>query len=98
MKAFAWDEDKNELLKHERGVSFEEVVFHINNGDLLARLDHPNRVKYSHQQIFVVLVRDYVYMVPFVEDEGKYFLKTIIPNRKLTKEHLGERKDEDETD
>lgn len=90
MKTFAWEEDKNELLKRERGVSFEEVVFHINNGDLLARLDHPNRVKYSHQQIFVVLVGDYVYMVPFVEDEEKYFLKTIIPSRKLTKEYLAE--------
>lgn len=98
MKPFAWDEDKNELLKRERGVSFEEVVFHINNGDLLARLDHPNRTKYSHQQIFVVWVGDYVYMVPFVEDREKYFLKTIIPSRKLTKEFLEEREDKDETD
>lgn len=98
MKPFAWDEDKNELLKRERGVSFEEVVFHINNGDLLARLDHPNRTKYSHQQIFVVWVGDYVYMVPFVEDREKYFLKTIIPIRKLTKEFLEEREDKDETD
>lgn len=98
MKTFAWDEGKNELLKHERSVSFEEVVFHINNGDLLARLDHPNRTKYSHQQIFVVLIGEYVYMVPFVEDEEKYFLKTIIPSRKLAKEYLRERKDEDETD
>ena len=95
---FAWDEDKNAALKRERHVSFEEVVFHINNGDLLARLDHPNRTKYSHQQIFVVLVGDYVYMVPFVEDEGKYFLKTIIPSRKLTKEFLEEREGEDEAE
>ena len=98
MKTFTWDEDKNELLKRKRGVSFEEVVFHINNGDLLARLDHPNRAKYSHQQIFVVLIGDYVYMVPFVEDEEKYFLKTIIPSRKLAKEYLRERKDEHEAD
>lgn len=98
MKLFAWDEDKNELLKRERGVSFEEVVFHINNGDLLARLDHPNRARYSHQQIFVVLVGNYVCMVPFVEDEEKYFLKTIIPSRKLTKGFLEEKEDEDATD
>ena len=98
MKTFVWDEGKNELLKHKRGVSFGEVVFHINNGDLLAGLDHPNRAKYSHQQIFVVLVGDYIYMVPFVEDDEKYFLKTIIPSRKLAKEYLRERKDEYETD
>ncbi len=93
MKTFAWDDDKNELLKRERGVSFEEIVFHINNGGLLARLDHPNRVKYPHQQIFVVLVSDYVYMVPFVEDEEKYFLKTIVPSRRLTRD-FWERKEE----
>ena len=98
MKIFVWDEDKNELLKRERNVSFEEVVFHIYNGDLLARLDHPNRTKYSHQQTFIVLVGNYVYMVPFVEDSEKYFLKTIIPSRKLTKEFLEESEDEDETE
>ena len=94
MKTFAWDEDKNALLKQERGISFEEIVFHIYNGDLLARLDHPNQAKYAHQKVFVVLTGDYVYMVPFVEDAEKYFLKTIIPSRKLKREYVQERKDE----
>ncbi len=91
MKVFAWDEEKNNLLKLERGITFEEVVYHINNGDLLATLDHPNRAKYFHQQVFILAVDGYVYMVPFVEDEEKYFLKTIIPSRKLTREYLGGR-------
>ena len=81
------------MLKQGRGVSFEEVIFHIENGDLLARLDHPNQAKYAHQQILVVRIGDYVYTVPFVEDEEKYFLKTIIPSRKYTREYL---KSEDE--
>jgi len=88
VKPFAWDEEKSRLLKLVRGISFEEVVFHVHNGDLLARLDHPNRAKYAHQQVFVVRVDNYVYMVPFVEDEEKYFLKTIIPSRKLTEQYL----------
>ena len=87
MKRFDWDEKKSNLLKQCRGVSFEEVVFHIENGDLLARLDHSNP-KYALQQIFVVRMNDYVYAVPFVEDEEKYFLKTIIPSRKLTRNYL----------
>ena len=91
MKPFAWDEKKNKILKHGRGVSFEDVVYHINNGDLLARLDHPNRAKYPHQQIFVTGIDAYVYMVSFVEDADKSFLKTIIPSRKLTRDLLGER-------
>ena len=92
MKVFAWDEEKNELLKRGRGVSFEDVVYHINNGDLLARLDHPNRAKYPHQQVFVICIDAYVYIVPFVQDDDKFFLKTIIPSRKLTRDYLGERK------
>ncbi len=87
MKPFDWDEEKSLWLKRSREVSFEEVVFHIHNGDLLARLDHPNP-KYGHQQIFVVRMDDYAYAVPFVEDEEKYYLKTIIPSRKLTHVYL----------
>ncbi|NTV30017.1 MAG: BrnT family toxin [Candidatus Omnitrophica bacterium] len=98
MKAFAWDEEKNELLKRERHVSFEEVVYHINNGNLLVKLDHPNRVKYAHQQVLIIDIDGYVYMVPFVEDKDRYFLKTIIPSRKLTRDYLGERKDAHETE
>ena len=98
VKIFAWDEAKNELLKRERRISFEEVIFHINGGDLLARLNHPNSAKYPHHEIFVVLAGNYVYMVPFIEDGEKYFLKTVIPSRKLTKKFLEERMGKDETD
>ncbi len=96
MKLMVWDENKNLLLKRERGVSFEEVVFHIDNGDLLARLDHPSQTKYGHQQVFIVLIGDYVYMVPFVEDKNTYFLKTIIPSRKFKRKYIKERKDDNE--
>ena len=96
MKVYAWDENKNELLKYERHVSFKKVVFSINNGGLLARMDHPNQTRCPHQQIFVVLVDDYVYIVPFVEGDENYFLKTIIPSRKLTREFLKKREGENE--
>jgi uncharacterized DUF497 family protein len=43
MKYFAWNPEKNARLKEERGVGFEEVVFHIERGDLLAILQHQNR-------------------------------------------------------
>ena len=93
MKPFAWDEDKSRLLKRTRGLSFEEVVFHIHNGDLLAKLNHP-KAKYGHQQIFVIRVDDYAYMIPFVEDNEKFFLKTIIPSRKMTRDFLNKEEDE----
>ena len=80
--------NKNNLLKEERDISFEEVLTAIDEGGLLDILEHPNKGKYPHQRIFVVNTENYVYLVPFVEDEEKVFLKTIIPSRKATKKYL----------
>lgn len=89
VKYFAWDDDKNAKLKAERGIGFEDIVFHIERGDLLDVLAHPNPERYAGQRIFVVRRDDYVYLVPFVEDEHTVFLKTIMPSRKATKQYLG---------
>ena len=91
MKHFEWNESKNEILKLERGISFEEIVFAIQNGGLLDRLKHHNSKKYPNQYIFYVKYNDYVYSVPFVEDNNKIFLKTVFPNREKTKLYLGEK-------
>lgn len=88
MKYFSWNEVKNELLKSERQVSFEDIVFYIEKGFLLDVLEHPDQQKYKGQKIFVVQVDDYVYLIPFVENEHEIFLKTIIPSRKATKKYL----------
>lgn len=88
MKYFSWSEEKNELLKAERQGSFEDVVFYIEMGFLLDVLEHPNQEKYKGQKIFVVQMDDYVYLVPFTEDEHEVFLKTIIPSRKATRTYL----------
>ena len=87
MKLFAWDPAKNELLIRDRGVSFEVVVASIESGGLLDIIENPSP-QYQHQEMFVVRVEDYVYLVPFVEDITRIFLKTIIPSRKLTKRYL----------
>ena len=89
MKYFDWDDAKNERLQAGRGIGFEDIVFHIGRGDLLAVLDHPNPERYAGQRIFVVRRDNYVFLVPFVEDERTVFLKTIIPSRKATRQFLG---------
>ena len=89
MKYFAWNDEKNATLIQERGISFEEIVFHIESGDILDLLEHPNRDCYPNQRVFVVNVEGYAYLVPFVEDEQEVFLKTIIPSRKATRDYLG---------
>ena len=88
MKYFSWNEDKNRRLKAERNISFEEIVFYIERGQLLDVVEHPNLEKYGGQRIFVVKVNDYAYLVPFVESEREIFLKTIIPSRKATRKYL----------
>lgn len=91
MKYFDWDEKKNQRLKEERDISFEDILISLEEGRLLDIVKHPNEKRYPKQKIFVVNVKDYAYLVPFVEDEEKIFLKTIIPNRKATKEYIIER-------
>lgn len=88
MKYFDWDEEKNSLLKKLREVSFEDVQTAIEEGRVLDDLDHPNKRKYPKQRILIVAIDNYVYYVPYVEDEEKIFLKTIFPSRKATKKYL----------
>ena len=95
MDYYQWDPDKNEWLKAERGVSFDQVVMHIEGDDLLDVYEHPNKKKYPNQQILVVKIEEYVYLVPFVESEEGRFLKTIVPSRKATRRYLGEEDEED---
>ena len=90
VKHYAWDPAKNKRLKRERGVSFEDVVFHIEAGDEVDLLEHPNQQRYPGQKISVVLIEGYAYLVPFVESETEIFLKTIIPSRKASRQYLGE--------
>ncbi|MET0006116.1 MAG: toxin [gamma proteobacterium symbiont of Ctena orbiculata] len=89
MKTFAWSSEKNELLKTERGISFEEVVLNIQLGNEVDIFEHPNQERYPGQQISVVVIEGYVYLVTFVENEEEVFLKTITPSRKATKQYLG---------
>ncbi|MGD0237424.1 MAG: toxin [Syntrophorhabdales bacterium] len=89
MKHYDWSDDKNEVLKKSRGVSFEQVLLAIVSGDLVDRVKHPNPEKYPNQRVFLVKIEDYIYSVPYVEDDEKIFLKTIIPNSKATKKYLG---------
>lgn len=89
MKPISWNSEKNTILKKERGVSFEDVVFHMMAGDILDTVDHPNQERYPGQKIHIVAIEDYVYLVPFIESDEEVFLKTVVPSRKATKIYRG---------
>ena len=82
---FEWSDEKNKLLKDTRGISFEDVVLSLSSGKLLDKIKSPT---HKNQECYVLEINDYVYIVPFAQDEDKVFLKTIYPSRKHTKYYL----------
>jgi hypothetical protein len=89
MKNINWNTEKSLALLELRGICFEDVVFHIEKGDILDDYQHPNQQKYAGQRIMVVGIDNYAYLIPYVEDEDEIFLKTIIPSRKATERYFG---------
>ncbi len=88
MDYYAWNSEKNEELIKERGISFERVICHIEKQEVLDIIKHPNTSKYPNQRMFIINIDNYAYLVPFVENNSKIFLKTIIPSRKATRKYL----------
>lgn len=85
---YEFNAEKNAVLTGQRGISFEEIIYYISNGYLLDTIQHHNVEKYADQKFYVVDVEGYVYLVPFVRQRDKIFLKTIFPSRKHTKQYL----------
>lgn len=88
MKIFRWNHEKNEQLKIEREISFEEIVLAIEGDGLLDILKYPDETTYPNQPILVVVSDEYIYLVPCVEEADYYFLKSIIPGHKETRNYL----------
>jgi len=85
-KVFEWNQEKNQKLIKERGISFEAIVLQIEAGQVIAIV--PGKGKFRHQKQYVLELNNYVYVVPFVEESERVFLKTVIPSRRLTKRLL----------
>lgn len=85
---YDFSSSKNQQLKQERHISFEEIISVIEEGNALDVVEHPNKKKYPKQKMYVIEIEAYVYLVPFVEEGDRIFLKTIFPSRKATKDRL----------
>jgi hypothetical protein len=94
MKNLNWNSKKSVVLKASRGICSEDVVFYIERGEILDDYLHPNQQAYPEQRIMVIVIANYAYLVPYVENEEELFLKTIIPSRKATQRYLGEKYDD----
>lgn len=87
MKFFNWNKEKNDALKKERNISFEEIVIAIYEHCIIDVYEHPNQLKYPGQKIYAIELDEYIFLVPFVESEKEIFFKTIIPSRKAVKKY-----------
>jgi uncharacterized DUF497 family protein len=70
MKYLNWNSDKNETLKHERGISFDEIAYLIESGQIIGIEENPGR---SDQKLYILEIDNHAIVVPFVENELKYF-------------------------
>jgi uncharacterized DUF497 family protein len=92
MRIFRWDNEKNEWLKENRGVSFEQVVILMEREDVLETIEHPNQERYPGQKIATIWINNYAYLVPYVQESDEIFLKTVIPSRKATNKYVRSQK------
>ena len=92
MLIFEWNKIKSEKLKSERGIGFEDIMKAFLGGGLIKIIDHPNKEKYPKQKLIFINIENYVYLVPFVKNKDVFFLKTIIPSSKFTKQLLIKKK------
>jgi uncharacterized DUF497 family protein len=88
---YCFDPQKNALLIDKRGISFEEIISVLEELGPIDVIKHPNIKKYPKQEMYVIEIDSYIYLVPFVKEKNYIFLKTIFPSRKATKKYLNER-------
>jgi len=86
-KPVDWSSVKNTWLKVNRSICFQDIYQAILLDQVIDIIKHPNKQKYPSQKIIIVNIAGYIYLVPFVEDEKKIFLKTIYASRKLNKKY-----------
>ena len=84
MKYLNWSPEKNKILKAKRGISFEEIAFQIESGQILGIEENPGR---PNQKIYILEIESYAFIVPFVEGDNEIFIKTAFPSRKYTKRY-----------
>jgi len=86
---YRWSKEKNEILISQRGVSFNDVVYELENSGIIDNYKHPQEDKYPNQYIYVIMLKNYIHYIPYIEEDGYIFLKNIIPSRKLNKRYKG---------
>ncbi len=89
MKYLNWSFEKNEILKRERGISFEEIAYLIESGQIIGIEENPRHPNPLHpnQKLYILQIDSLAIIVPYVENDNEIFLKIAFPSRKYTKRY-----------
>ncbi len=90
---YEWNPEKNEWLKKERNISFEQIIFHLSQGDIWKVANYPDQKKYPGQKIYFVIIENDIYLVPLIIEREYIYLKIIIPHKRATKDYRREQED-----
>jgi predicted DNA binding CopG/RHH family protein len=82
MKYLNWDSEKNEILKRERGISFDEIAYLIESGQIIGIEENPG---YPHQKMYVLEIENYAVIVPYVENDNEICLKNCLSKPEIYK-------------
>jgi|GEM_PF-2722567 len=82
MRLLGWKAEKNEKLKAERGLSFEQIEEAIANGALVSVLKNE---KHPNQVVLVIEIEGYMIAVPTLVKPDVFFFMTAYRSRELTK-------------
>ena len=88
MPEYTWNDAKNEQLKRGRGLSFEDVVYHLEHGGFLADVLHPNQAQHPGERLYIIGIEGYAYEIPFYRAGNVETLMTVYPSRKYTRQYL----------
>ena len=92
MKPIRFNKDKDKVLKEKRGIGFKDVIKEMGAGKIVTVRKHPNTKKFPSQKIMLINIKNYIFVIPYIETEKEIFLKTIYKSRKYTKEFINKKK------
>jgi len=84
---YEWDPEKNEKIKEEHGISFDQVVELIKKRFVIDIIINPSK-KYKGQKVFLIKRGVSVFMVPFEKRNKRVRLITAFYSKSFTDKYL----------
>lgn len=84
---YSFSKEKEKFLNEQRKISFNDIIEAITEDGLIDIIPNKN---YKKQEMFIVKINKYVYVVPFEVRNNRFHLITVWPSSKAKKQYLKE--------